>query len=196
MCSRTPLACSRCNSTKHVDRRCPLQLDLAAQATSVMHSRVQPVFTHMTRDMLKNLLHVTFTEASLSEYAPKTCVMWNHARAHKPVSKMSRRILSHWCRNAWQENRNAFLLLQSSTEADAETSCPICMDDFDKDTNTCTSTCGHKFCSCCFSATICSAVNRGSRYGTPSAPCPLCRTNMLAPTRDAEARMGAYDSDY
>jgi hypothetical protein len=59
-------------------------------------------------------------------------------------------------------------------EEEEEQQCPICLEST-KDKKTCTTTCGHSFCSPCFFTTMQSQIDQ---RGTST--CPLCRTTCLS----------------
>ena len=52
--------------------------------------------------------------------------------------------------------------------------CPLCMEDITSTTNTCTTNCGHTFCSPCFTKLL----NHGVNSRSSTVNCPISRANI------------------
>jgi hypothetical protein len=92
----------------------------------------------------------------------------------KPLSKYTYKYLYRLCEHEINAIHNMINEFRNRNECNIE-SCPVCLDDITSSTNTCTTNCGHTFCSPCF-ITI---LNNGVNNREIRVNCPMCRTSII-----------------
>jgi hypothetical protein len=100
----------------------------------------------------------------------------HHKQPTKPIGKMTFVQLQNLYKRVMQANIDFYKEIAADSAADADAtdeSCPICLEST-KGKQTCTTTCGHSFCSPCFFTTMQSQIDQKG-----SSTCPLCRTTCL-----------------
>ena len=97
----------------------------------------------------------------------------------KPLSKYTYKQLFIICErgiNSMHKMINEICEKNTSTSSvDEVEPCPLCMEDITSTTNTCTTNCGHTFCSPCFTKLL----NHGVFSREIQVNCPMCRASII-----------------
>ena len=129
------MVCSYCGDESHNILLCTIDNDL----DKMLYSTIEPDFNKMELKILKKIGTLVGLKSSFSKF--QYVVM----------------LKKFWLRNKNQREKEVkelqeqLTLLRMTNEKEVE-SCPICMEDIGVDS--CTTKCGHKYCSSCFSVML------------------------------------------
>ncbi len=181
--SNQKILCKLCNSSKHKDRKCPksAQLDAIIGAqVGLMMSRdsryYKGQFIRIGEAFDKSVLIMCTKYLDRGVYCGSEYLTITRECRTKPLSKYTKKQLVHELDRDLNTLSTMISNIREEKEAEAgaeEDSCPICLESF-KGKQTCTTTCGHSFCSSCFFTTMQTQIEQSG-----SSTCPLCRTQCL-----------------
>ncbi len=181
--SNQKILCNLCNSSKHKDKKCPkfAQLDAIIGAqVGLMMSRdsryYKGQFLRIGQAFDKPVLMLCAKYLDRGVYCGSEYLTIGREGRTKPLSKYTKKQLVHELDRDLNNLSTMIsnILEEKEQEAAAqEESCPICLESFEGK-QTCTTKCGHSFCSSCFFTTMQSQIDQRG-----SSTCPLCRSQCL-----------------
>lgn len=186
--------CTICHAAKHQTRKCRMYSfynDILQDKIDYMSSNVgypDKNVVYVTERILavpscdKNGLKYMVTRLLKKSFhwSISNCKTYpiDHKQPTKPIGKMTKLQLEQLYKKVMQEKIAIYVDIRKQEEqitiANSDESCPICLESI-KEKNTCTTTCGHSFCSNCFFQTIQTQLDQRR-----TSCCPLCRTECIS----------------
>ena len=190
--------CTICHSAKHRTRKCIQydfcndmlvhKLEFIANTFGLTKVDRNIDFVHATSQILKVPCCGKNTLKYMVSRLLNQTLFWSgadytqsfirhHKQPTKPIGKMTFVQLQNLYKMVMQANIDFYKESAADSAADADAtdeSCPICLES-KKEKNTCTTTCGHSFCSNCFFQTIQTQLDQRR-----TSCCPLCRTECIS----------------
>lgn len=179
--------CEGCNSTKHNSNICQISKEQHSVAMAIIMTPVGIYYNILSKITLKTI--ITILKKGLEpryyvediDQCDRTIFKLDTSLLieKKPLSKYTYKQLYIICEHGINSMHKIISEIRktntSTSSVDEVESCPVCMEDITSTTNTCTTNCGHTFCSPCFTTIL----NNGVNSRTMRVDCPMCRSTII-----------------
>lgn len=189
--------CNICHSAKHKTTKCiqyqfcndmlATKLEYIANTFGIINADRNIDFVRATfqilnvpccgKNTLKYMVNRLLNQTVFwSAESNKQYFIRHHKQPSKPIGKMTFVQLQYFYKNLMQANINFYKEFNTDSENNTDPNddtCPICLEST-KGQKTCTTECGHSFCSPCFFTAMQSQIDQ---RGT--SVCPLCRATCI-----------------
>ena len=178
--------CEGCNSTKHNSNICRISKEQHSVAMAIIMTPVGIYYNVLSKITLKTI--ITILKKGLEpryyvediDQCDRTIFKLDTSLLieKKPLSKYTYKQLYIICEhgiNSMHKIINEIREKNTSIASVEVESCPVCMEDITSTTNTCTTNCGHTFCSPCFTKLL----NHGVNSRSITVNCPMCRAIII-----------------
>ena len=178
--------CEGCNSTKHNKEVCRIWKEQQSVAMAIIMTPNGLYYNILSKITLKTIITILKKGVEPRHYIDNidqhdqtifkldTSILIEK----KPLSKYTYKQLYNICKRGI---KSLYKMIDEIREKNTPIvsvevePCPLCMEDITSTTNTCTTNCGHTFCSPCFTKLL----NHGVNSRSSMVNCPMCRANII-----------------